>query len=51
MFLSNALSSKRVCETWRQCVRVRHTVGFTVKRGVGTGQTAVAEGEQIERGW
>lgn len=32
-------------------MRERHTVGLTVKRGVGTGQTAVAEGEQIERGW
>lgn len=51
MFLLNALSSKRVCETWKQCVREGHTVGLTVKRGVGTGQTVVAEGKQIERGW
>lgn len=49
--LSNALSSKRACETWRQCVREGHTVGLTMKRRWGTGQTAVAEGEQIERGW
>lgn len=28
-----------------------HTQGLTVKRGVCAGQTAVAEGEQIERGW
>lgn len=32
-------------------MREGHTVGLTVKRGVGTGQKAGAEGEQIEKGW
>lgn len=32
-------------------MRKGHTVGLTVKRGLGTGQSVVAEGEQIERGW
>lgn len=48
MFLSNVLSGKRVCETWRRCVREGHKVGLTGKRGVGTARTEVAEGEQIE---
>ena len=48
MSLSNAPSSKRVCETWRQCVRE----GLTVKEeGWVLGRQQVAEGEQIERGW
>lgn len=41
------MHSKRVCETWRWRVREGHAV----EGGVGTGQKAVAEGEQIERGW
>lgn len=31
-------------------MREGHAVGLTMKRGVGIGQTAVADGEQIETG-
>lgn len=53
VLLSSALTAEsvRACETWSQCVREGHTAGLDVKRGLGTGQKRVAEGEQIERSW
>lgn len=50
VFVSSTLSSKKVWDfeaVWRE----GHTVGLAVKRGVGTEQTVMAEGQQIERGW
>lgn len=32
-------------------MRTGNTAGLAVKRGLGTGQSVAAEGEQIERGW